>query len=579
MGITEGPEQWILLSELAERGGYIGGAGGQDMLEEIGRNRGFARLRAQYSSFFDQIISNPQLAGFLTSEIAKDVDAVKAEYPLIAAKAHMTDDQLELALGELRGIQRMIKAYASAARVSTPRALLRAERELEGAQVQYIFIPADRRLAEVPEPDDAALQAFMEQYKDVKPGDGEYGVGYYLPSRVKVEYLILDAKKIADKVTPDLREVRKRYNALTDKTQTFDQARAGIESQVKQDTIDRVMAAAREAIRARVSRATLKLADDGQFKTLPDDWASKRPRFADMVEDIVKHVEEKTRPEPGRPGVTIDPPTVVVKDASFLTAEGLNKLEQIGNSYLQRGQRNIRFSDYVLAVRELQTKPLVNLQVGLPAEEPLTDATGSSFYFTVLDTRPESTPKAIDEVREQLVADWKKVQAYKLLIDQDSQALLQQARAEGIAALDPVARTPTAPGDKPKASQVKTSKVTRAAVQAADQNITTDLFRVAVIDAAEKLDPTKSIDSYTAEQRVLMVPLPQKLGIAVARLQSLTPLTLEEFRGQQNRLVSQYQLEEFRSLEANPFSLARLRQRLNVKHMGEEAKNAAAQVN
>lgn len=576
MGISEGPEQWILLTELAARGGYVGGGGVDDMLREIGTNRAYMRLRAEYPTFIDQIINNPALASFLSGQIEQEVEMVKLEYPNVIAKARLTEEQFEEALGQLRGVQRMIRAYSSAARVSTPRAILRAERELEGAQIEYIFISADRRVPDVPEPDDATLQAFMEQYKDVRPGEGEYGIGYLLPPRVKIEYLAINAKGVADKITPDLREVRKRYNA-TDKSQTFDEARERIEGDIKQEIIEKVMAAAHEAVRARVSRATLKLEDDGQFKILPPDWESRRPKMADIAADIVKHVEEKTRPEPGKPGITIDPPVVVVKDTTFLTADDLNKLDQIGFSFIQRGQRQLRFSDYVLNVRELQDKPQINLQVGLPNDEPLQDVNGSVYFFTVLDTRRESTPKSIDEIREKLTADWKKVQAYKLLVEQDAEALLQQARAQGVPSLDPIAKQAVSPDSPPQQTQVKYTRVTRASVQNGDPNVSSDTFRMAVIDAAEKLDPLKSIESYSAEDRTIMVPLPQKLGIAIAKIRLVTPLTEEDFRGQQNRLVMQYQLEEFRSLQANPFSLARLRQRLNVKRMGEE--DAAAQLN
>jgi hypothetical protein len=67
-----------------------------------------------------------------------------------------------------------------------------------------------------------------------------------------------------------------------------------------------------------------------------------------------------------------------------------------------------------------------------------------------------------------------------------------------------------------------------------------------------------------------VVRLPQKLGVAVVRIRSIIPLTIEEFRGQQNRLVNQYQSEEFRNLKSNPFSLERLRQRLNVRYINSQ---------
>jgi hypothetical protein len=51
------------------------------------------------------------------------------------------------------------------------------------------------------------------------------------------------------------------------------------------------------------------------------------------------------------------------------------------------------------------------------------------------------------------------------------------------------------------------------------------------------------------------------------RIRSVVPVTIEDFRGRQNSIVQQLQTEEFRSLKANPFSLDRLRTRLNVEYL------------
>lgn len=581
LGISEGPEQWILLVELAQRGGYVGApVPGDDTIEVLGRTRGLMRLRSQYGDqLFNSLINNPQFSGILENEMQNDIEQTTLAYPRIAGEAGLSDEKMQMAFARFQGVQRLIRAATGAARVSTPRAILRAERELEGAQIEYIFVSADRRVGDVPEPDDATLEAFLTKYKDVRPGEGELGVGYLLPPRVKLEYLILDSEKIAARIVPDLKELRRRYNALADKQQTFDEARPALEAEVRKEMVQRVMSIASEAVRAQTSLATRKLEDSGQFKILPDDWAQKRPTLAGMVDHVVSHVEEKTRPEPGRPGVRIDPPEVVVKDESFLTAPDLAALDRIGASYLERGQRRFPFSDYALAVREIEPTTPLSLQVGIPADEPSQSADGSRFFFTILDTRPESSPRSIDEIREQLVADWKKVEAYKLLVEQDAEALRQKAIAEGIGSLDESRSTPVEPGKPAPPPQIKAARVTQTVLSSNDPSVNTDTFRLAVIDAAEKLDPLTSADDYPADQRTLVVPLPQKLGLAVARIRSIVPLTVEDFRGRQNGLVNQVQADEFRNLKSNPFSLDRLRQRLNVRYMnaeGEEEQGNAA---
>lgn len=581
MGLTEGPEQWILLTELAARGGYVGAQReGHDYLDDLGRARGITRLRSLYGDqLLNSLLSNPAYAGSIYADIDEtDIRYVHEQFDQTAAQARLTTQQLDTALAKLRGVQRMLRSYTSAARVSTPRLMLRAEKELAGAQIEYIFVSADRNVAQVPEPDDATLQAFMEKYKDVKPGEGEYGVGYLLPAREKLEYMVLDAKAIGEKVRPDLRELRRRFTSLVANEKTFDEMRAQLEQELRQETVEKIMGYAQAAVRSEMARATLKLSDDGQFKNLPEGWMATRPTMAQLRDEVVRFVEEKTRPEPGKDGIRIDPPEVVVKDTAYLTREDLAALPGIGTSYIQRGQRQLPFPDYALAVKELITIPQMTLQVGLPCDEPTRDAAGSVYFFTVLDTRKESTPKSIDDIRERLVREWKKVQAYKVLVEQDAEALRQQAIAGGITALDEGLKAVRDPGKPAIPLQTKSGKVTRTTLSTADPMVNSDTFREAVMEVADKLDPLAPPDSLTAEQRTLVVPLPEKLGLAVVRIRSLAPLTTEDFRSQQSRLAGQYQIDEFRSLNVNPFSVERLRQRMNVRFVGPDAdkRNAAS---
>lgn len=570
-GITEGAEQWILLAELADRGGYTGApTEGDDILADLGRTRGMARLRSQYGEqLFNSLMNSPQFAGMLQGEIEKDIQATTDAYDRVRNEARLTDDQMKMAFARFRGIQRYIQAYTGLARVSTPRALIRGERELEGAQVEYIFFPADTRLADVQEPDNAALEALLAKYKDTRPGEGEYGLGYLLPARVKLEYLVLDYAKIAAKVTPDLMEVRRRFNENPASGKTFEEARTEIEANVRHETVEKVMNAASEYIRTRVSLATRTLADDGQFKSLPADWETKRPKLSAMPEEIVKYVLEKTSVG-GKPGVRIDPPEVVVRDDSYLTGDELEKLEGIGKSNLKRGQRQFPFPDYALAVHELAPNTPLTLQAGIPAEEATQGVDGSRFFFTILDARIESAPKSVDEVRARLVTDWKKIQAYRLLVDQDGAAYRAKAVAEGIMSIDESRKAPVEPGKPPPAGKVKSTRVTRTVVGNQDPDITSDTFRVATINVAEKLDPMTSADAYPADARTYMVPLPEKLGVAIARIRSLVPLTVEDFRARQMSLSNAIQLDEMRSLDGNPLSVDRLKQRLNVRYIGTD---------
>jgi hypothetical protein len=123
---------------------------------------------------------------------------------------------------------------------------------------------------------------------------------------------------------------------------------------------------------------------------------------------------------------------------------------------------------------------------------------------------------------------------------------------------------------------VRNGKVTRNSISSHDPEVSIDTFYVAVLDAAAKLDPKTPPDNIDAAEKIFVVPVPQKLGIAVVKISSLAPLTTESYRQQQQRIATMYQAEEIRDLKENPFTLERLRKRLNAEYVGPERRSESA---
>ncbi len=558
-GIGEGVEQWLLLSDLAERGGFVGGPlEGRTYMNDIAHELVRLKFRSQYGDFADQILNSPQFAPQVDQDLKQTLAIMNASFPTIGSQNGFTDEQIEQTLAKLRGVNRLENAYALSARVSTQRALLKAKKQLDRATIDYIFLAPDRVLADVPEPDEGALKAQLDRFKDLRPGEGEFGIGYLLPARIKLEYLTVARQGIEAKVQPDPKDVRKRFaSSPQPKDVKFEDMRAQIEVELKNETVEKILREIDQTIRREVAKRTLKFKSDGQFKVLPADWATNRPTLEFLRDAIVVSVKEKT-------GVTIDAPAVAVMNASFQTHEDLLALPAIGRAFLERGSRREPFPSYALAVHEIEPNTPVPLQVGLPSPEPVKDAGGNLYYFTVLDTRKESAPISVDDAREMLVRDWKRLQAYELL-KRDADGFKQKAIAEGLDALD-TARPPAPDPGKPAPNSplvTRGATVTRSNVSPRAPEVDTQEFRDQIIEAAARLDPQVDAATIDIAQRILVVQAPKKQGLVAAQLKVYSPLTVEQFRSQEAKIANQMQIEEMRAGD-NPFTLARLRERLKV---------------
>lgn len=574
-GINEGAEHWLLLTTVAERNGFVGGVQeGRAALPEIqgalGQQLARVQLNQKYPGMLDQIMNNPQLRQItgVDKTIQESIDYVKQsferELPRVLHDTQMTEDQFDLALAKLRGADRLQGSYLRAAKVSGPRVLLEAKKQLERATVDYIFLPPDRVMADVGEPDAAALQAHLERFKAMKPGEGEMGIGYLLPPRVKLEWMTINRPAIEAQVHPDLVAVRKAFaqgNPGGSASEKFEEAKDRLTRQLRNETVDKVLREADQTIRSAVSLATRKLSDDGIFKVLPPDFGAARPDLGKLSDQITARVKEKT-------GITIEKPVVMVKTDQWLTGTDLRALPGIGQGSLVRGQQRTPFATYALSVHELSPASQISLQVGLPSPEPVQDSVGSISYFTILETRPESAPTGVEDAKQVLTLDWKKIQAFERL-KRDADGFGQQAIAQGLDSLDPKKDEPVEAGKpKPPGAVHKGASVTRPRMNPSDPDADFDTFRSAVLDAASALDPTVPADTVDISQRTLVVPVPRKQGLAVVRILTYWPVTQEMFRQQEPGLANSCQVSEVREVKDNPFSLARLKERLHVRVTG-----------
>ncbi len=589
MDVLQSAEHYMLLSKAAEKAGLVGSAAeGRASIPDIAEQRGrFLELQRTYQE-------NPSYNQFPPSLVSQIMDPAKVQAQIAMQEAILTENlqqaaesplsvkEIEMALARLRGIARLTSQYTRVARVSRPRALLEAGRQLEKVTVDLVVVSADQKMAEVGEPDDAMLQEQLTRFKDFKPGEGEFGVGYLLPARAKVQYLTLDKAKIATKITPDIKELKRVFRdeyTPAKPGETFEEARPALERQYKGKVVDQILGYADQSFRTEVALATRVLVEDAEtgLKKLPADWEQQRPDLSRIANRIVAWVENKTKPDESRPGIRIDPPEVTTLAGRFMTADELTALPGIGSSFRLRGSTNERFADYVLSVREVKPKSTLTLQTGIPFDEPTRDNAGNLYYMCVLDTRTESVPGSIEEARDRLVKDWKRLKGYQVLSGAEIENLKQRAIKEGLGALDP--KTPPAFGQPAPVSPLKSNlTVSRQGISPPSADVDLPVLRDAIFEVSKQFEPTQDISALDVSARTFAVALPQKLGVIVGVVKAVTPVTYEAYRQSQLRLSMNLQAEETQGLSDSPYTIERLRKTFNVEFpMGEEAEEETSE--
>ncbi len=546
VGNVSNTDHWLLLVHEAQRGGYIAGKGeGTEFLPDLVRQMLFASGRA-YTTPPDQLET-------LTKTM---VTVMEQGIPSVQSQTGLSLDQVHGALAKLHGIIRMQVAYQRAPRYSDRRLAIGMKQLQDRAEVEYVFVPADQVMADVPEPTDAEIESHFAKFREAEAGSGDLGLGYRQPDRVKLEWLKLDRAAIGAIVRPDAVEVHKRFLKATPSGapsggETLDQAKAPFETEVRVELIEKVMKAADQAVRAEFEKALRRAQPEGQYRKLPEDWAQTRPDLVKVRDAVVARVKEQT-------GADIPGPTVSRREAEWLAQKDVQSLDGIGRAFLQRGSQRENFPNILFSVRELAGDNDLVLQTGVPGDS-VTDFAGNRYYYIVTDARKASAPESVDEVRSRVVMDLKQLAAFEKLKG-EFEGYKQRSIAEGL--------EPLVAAEGSVIQPVKKATVIKGGVYPADPNVTDEAFREAVLALAATLNPSINIPELPAQDRTVALPLPKTFGLVLARVVGVMPVTEDIWRRSQNAAVGNLVREELKMDDPadNPFSLERLEDRLKVEY-------------
>ncbi|HHN77867.1 MAG TPA: hypothetical protein ENK11_04225 [Phycisphaerales bacterium] len=522
---------WLLLKHEAERLGVMGvRQDGEDWIPELA-----------YGLVISQVeLARRQGQRFTADEVNQMIDATtkglqQRRLSMMRGNRFLNSDTFDQIMSEARGVMRLRRLYDSAPRLSEQRAIRAMEDLATRVLTDQLVLGPELLLADIPEPTETELAEQLEKYKNTHPGDttaNEYGFGYLLPARIKLEWLVLDPRKIAESVTPDPVLVRRRWQEKGDGT-PFDEARAELENQIKQETVTQIMSEADELIRGEILAAQRGLEKEGIYRKVPDDWAP--PSYERIAENLINAIRD-------RHGITITMPTIIRRTDHWLTPAEIRQLPGIGGASFRAGNKRISTAGLPALVRGVGTDSTIPVQIGLPITDPVAaDGDGAKYYITVLDARGESPPDGVDDIRDQLVRDVKSLKAFEQLkgrLDEYRRIAVEG----GLIAVTDLFRkgdddTPVRVRENIFVLKDGLTPATFTSFQ--DPRADDKVFRDAVFAAAEGVDPRAEPDSLPPEKATVAVALPATRVVALARVRAVVPPTIEDYRRFEAGLVSQ----------------------------------------
>jgi len=442
------------------------------------------------------------------------------------------------ALARIFGVEHMLALYLNAGKLSDRRLLHESERLLHQVEASIVVIEADADASQAAFTE-AQLQAQFEQYADVSAGSGERGFGYRMPHRAKLEWLAIPYESIREIIAADDEATRGialrrhwRDHALTDGLPPVSTA-ADVPDIVRDHLINQLT-------QARIDEIAKWAADELQaprrgfpqragYYELPADWAAKMLKFPDLADKI-------------RERYSIGQPEYHAAGDRFHTMPELAELSGIGTATTDKFGTPRALDHLVGQAKEFGGSTLVFAQQDV-AGPPLRGDDGSIYFFRIIATDPARRPASLDEVRDQVLADLRRVDHYDRLAAETG-AIEARAQTAGLLSVamdhDTIVHPPEVialcnPYLISLGSFVSPLPVIGQNEQAVGR----------IIDHALSLPRDRKLADLPLAQRVIAVAVPEKLAVLVVRLDQQLPLTRPTYE----QLASAVQLQTLLRLD------------------------------
>jgi hypothetical protein len=567
------------------------------LLEQLGVNiPGVGKFDAPAPAHWFLLTHEASQAGFVGGGSSVNLGGQTEEaLRNIALQTRTTRDFILDVLNKLVGVQRLVALHQDVGTISDRRLMRFAERRLHDVTAQMVVIEASGE-ADGPDPTEEEILAHMAKYADVKPGEGEFGFGYRLPNRVKLEWLTIDRSQVESAIRESGQlsgiALRKHWHQNPATLPAYDEKAATVPEAVRDSLLtklaDEKLEAAAKTAWDEIRRNHRTLAEKDGFYDLPADWSERM--FS--LESLASHLQRE---------VQIPLPAYRAGGETWYTQKDLEELDGLGRASTDKFGASSPLPALVMAAREFEAKATTPVQKGI-ALPPLRDADGNLYIVRIIDTDSARPPRDLSEVREAIVRDLRRHARYRELLAEQG-GIEQAARTEGLLAVALAHDTIVQPATQIGLTNPAFLGFMRQAKQVFDAGpsslpqIGPDKDVVgAIVDRALALPRTAALDSLPEDQRTFIIPADKKMSLLIVRLTAAQPVTVDSFREDMaiGLVQTMYIVEETRKSDAEtadgasdgaadgpgesdepkedgPFSLKALAARHNFKFIGGQS--------
>lgn len=427
---------------------------------------------------------------------------------------------------------------------------------------QFVLVTGSENAAE--EPTEAQLQELFTTYRDSLPGQGQpQPFGYRTPEGLKLAYLVFPIENARSAVSHDEAELLDYYEANADQFRATTEGAPSprpyleVRDEVRRRVIDQKaadhVAEAVKFAQQRISDQERRLTTEAAYKVIPADYQ------APDLQAIATAVQERFAIAA----------RVVDHTTAWLSVDEATQLPGLASSALD-GRRDLSFGQYLRSLRELAPSsedPItaLRLQVGV-FSQPLTDFGGTRYLFRVTEARQARSPETLDQVRDAVLADARRLTAYEALLAEQN-ALLTQAKADGLQALADARGAfvqPLPPTTQSTLTQGQADFIPAIPGLGREPKVVGAIF-----DLARTLEPGDLQDRPEAD-RLVASPVPGRLSVALVRVDEFLPLARSAFDAQlaDPQTASQVSMILAANNDQDPLSLEALKLRNQHREPG-----------
>ena len=567
---------WLMFADMAKRAGLVGEIGdGASWIDQIAEQE--ALLMATNEARQGTIPFTSEAIQTQASNYKQQI-VVMINRNANAAASSMSGSMEDVyrTLAEARGMYRLVNSVYGTPSFSDIQAIDATKNLYDAVAVNAVVIDSNLIADSIEDPSETELQAFFQRFSSEQSTENEFGIGYTMPTRIKLGWIALNKQDFMDAVEIDRVEIQKIWKRDRDTYPgDFAAERTRIEQQYREEQATSMMIEADRLIRAQILAKTNSFNKVNGKTQLPDDWASQAPQLDVVAESVTERLSEQF-------GFSMPTIQVSLIGDRWLSSNDILALPGIG------------FSSYRVGSNQIQTRLLpqffapeyegnidLDVQKMLPiVEQAATDAQGNRYYAMVLDVRDAGPADGISDVgRARVIADYKSLKAFELIETQSDELASLARENDNLAPVVDQIMSMTSNESAVRPSVLRQILVRRDTIDrgqiasSVNPRLNNESFRSAVLEAAEGLDPLVDPSELKQNPIVVAEPLPQSRSFAFAILLAPRPLTLEQFRANAAAAMRQAGSAELRDagfFDSSPFSFESLSERYGLKILQED---------